>query len=179
MLHILPRILSLCQYQYEIDQKPEQNRPPKCVYCGKAHPRRHAKYQRKAERDSASSGARSLVFIQRYYCAACGRTTSALPECIPPRRWYLWEIQQYALVLSMLGKSAYAIAKEIIPSHHTISRWMARFKKQFILHKDTLCVSFTELGRTCGLAEFWQACLEKITLGAAMRLCHVAGVFIP
>ena len=79
----------------------------------------------------------------------------------------------------MLGKSAYAIAKEIIPSHHTISRWMARFKKQFILHKDTLCVSFTELGRTCGLAEFWQACLEKITLGAAMRLCHVAGVFIP
>jgi len=179
MLHILPRILSLCQYKFEIDINPEQNRPDKCVYCGKAHPRRHAKYQRKAERDAASAGSRSPVFIQRYYCSACGRTTSALPECISPRRWYLWEIQQGALILSLLGKSAYAIAKEIIPSHHTISRWVARFHEQFILHKDTLCVHFGDLGRTCGLAEFWQACFEKITLGAAMRLCHVAGVFIP
>lgn len=179
MLHILPRILSLCQYRYEIDQKPEQNRPAKCEYCGKKHPRRHAQYQRKTERDSSSAGLRSPLFIQRYYCAACGRTTSALPECIPPRRWYLWEIQQCALVLSLLGKSAYAIAKEIIPSHHTISRWVARFHEQFILHKDTLCVHFSELGRTSDLAEFWQACFDKITLGAAMRLCHVAEVFIP
>lgn len=179
MLHILPRILSLCQYKFEIDNNPEQNRPDRCVYCGKAHPRRHAKYQRKVERDSASAGSRSSVFIQRYYCPACGRTTSALPECIPPRRWYLWEIQQCVFVLSLLGKSAYAIAKESTPSHHTISRWIARFHEQFILHKDTLCAYFSELGRTSELTAFWLTCFKTITLGAAMRICHVAGVFIP
>jgi transposase-like protein len=180
MLYILPKILTLCQYKYEMDHNSEHNRPSKCAYCGKALPRRHAKYERKAERGSASAGgSRSMIFIQRYYCGACKRTTSALPECIAPRRWYLWEIQQCALMLSLLGKSANAIAKDLIPSRHTISRWMRRFKERFILHKDTLCVHFSALGRTNGLSELWQACFEKCTLGAAMRLCHVAEVFIP
>ena len=179
MLHILPRILSLRQYQFEIDHKPEPIRPDKCAFCGRSHPWHHAHYLRKSDRTSKPGESLNPIVIQRYYCPGCGKTTSALPECLPPRRWYLWEIQQSALVLLLLGKSAYAIAKENIPSHHTIRRWMARFREQFILHKDTLCVRLHALSRTSGLAEFWSACFEKITLGESMRLCHDTGVFIP
>ncbi len=179
MRWILSGIDSLIQYKNEIVPNLDQLRPEKCIYCGKAHPWRHATYSRKSDRVNEANNSLNSIIIQRYFCPECGKTFSVLPECIPPHRWYPWDIQQAVLILSLLGKSAYAIAKETIPSHHTITRWIVRFNEQFILHKDTLCVRFNEFGRTSGLAEFWQACFEQITLGAAMRLCHKAGVFIP
>lgn len=84
-----------------------------------------------------------------------------------------------ALLLFTLGQSAYAIAKESVPSYKTIRRWLTRFTEQFLIHKDSLSAHFHELSLTSGFAEFWQACLKKMTLGAAMRLCHVAEVIIP
>ena len=79
----------------------------------------------------------------------------------------------------LTGTSFKAAAKEIAPSRHTISRWTARLTKQFHLHKDVLCGHFIDLGRNIGVADFWQACLNKISLAQAMRLCHVAGVPVP
>jgi hypothetical protein len=79
----------------------------------------------------------------------------------------------------VLGQSAYAIAKNSTPSYKTISRWIARLQEQLRLHKDTLGARFDELSRTSGFSEFWQTCLKKMTLGYAMRLCHVTGVAIP
>ena len=79
----------------------------------------------------------------------------------------------------ILGQSVYAIAKTSIPSYKTVQRWILRFQEQFRLHKDTLCAHFGDLSRTSGFADFWQACLKKMTVGAGMRLCHVAGVIIP
>jgi transposase-like protein len=176
---ILPNFLSLFQYTFAINNTSEDNRPERCPYCGVSGLWCHGPYERKADRENSSDASLNPVLIQRYLCLTCRRTCSVLPECIPPRRWYLWEIQQKVLLLYLLGQSAYAIAKESSPSYKTIVRWFLRFNAQFRLHKDTLTIHFNALGQTSGIAEFWQVCFKKITLGSAMRLCHVAGVFIP
>jgi hypothetical protein len=81
-----------------------------------------------------------------------------LPEEIPPRRWYLWSIQQAAIVLTLAGKSLTAVAKEVAPSRHTVSRWLGRLKERFRFHKDVLCQHVIDLGRTDNLVDFWLAC---------------------
>lgn len=88
-------------------------------------------------------------------------------------------MQQIALLFALSGKSLSAIANEITPSRHTVSRWLKRLKEQLALHKDVLCQHFSDLGRTHGFANFWTACIEKIPLSKAMYLCHVTGVAIP
>ncbi len=178
---ILPNFASLLQYIFATgtNNTPEDNRPERCPYCGVSGLWCHGPYERKSDREHSLNESLNPVLIQRYFCRTCGRTCSALPECIPPCRWYLWEVQQQVLLLSLLGKSAYAIAKECRASYKTIVRWLLCFNEQFRLHKDTLAVHFNELGRTSGIAEFWQTCLKKITLGCAMRLCHVAGIVVP
>jgi hypothetical protein len=82
-------------------------------------------------------------------------------------------------MLTLKGISFSATTREIAPSRHTISRWVARFKEQFHLYKDVLCGHFIHLGRHTNHNDFWQACLNTISLGATMRLCHVSGVSIP
>lgn len=179
MPYILPNILSLIQYISALKNIPETCRPDKCVYCGRAHPHSHAEYERKSDRENQGEDSLNPILIQRYYCPGCGKTMSVLPECIPPKCWYLWKTQQIALVLIMSGHSLCAIAKEIIPSRHTIARWKNRFFEQHRCYKDVLCNQIPELGRSLLIEDFWSACLDKMTLGAAMRLCHVAGVIIP
>ena len=179
MPSILSNIASLIQYIHELNNPNEPCRADRCDHCGRSCPRKHGKRPRKADRLGTSDKSMNPIFIQRYYCPECKKTFSVLPECIPPHRWYLWDIQQTVFVLSLLGKSAYRIAKESTPSHHTITRWLKRFQEQFLLHKDALCVHYNELGRSSGVMEFWLTCFKTITLGAAMRLCHVAEVVIP
>jgi transposase-like protein len=179
MQGILAGINSLIQYKYTQEYTPERVRPECCACCGRLKPWYHAFYERKSDRENPPDKSMNPIIIQRYYCPGCKKTFSVLPECIPPRRWYLWDVQQTILLLSILSKSAYAIAKESAPSYKTIRRWLACFQEQFLLHKDTLATYFNELSRTSGISEFWQFCLNKMTLGAAMRLCHVSGVAIP
>jgi len=161
MQHIVAGVLSLVQHITQLKTQPYYYRPACCLSCGKAGLWMHGSYPRKSDR----SGELNPVFIPRFFCPCCHKTCSVLPECIPPTRWYLWEVQQVALLFLLAGKSAYAIAKELTPSRHTISRWFIRFKEQFHLHKDVLC--------------FWQMCLNEVSLATAMRLCHVTGVFVP
>jgi transposase-like protein len=178
-LHIIAGILSLAQHIRTINDKLLQPRLKYCLCCGKANPRLHGSYHRKADRSGNQDESLNPVYIQRYYCTDCRRTCSVLPECMPPRRWYLWETQQATLVLVLSGKSLRAIARESLPSRHTIGRWVSRLKVQFHLHKDALCQHIADLGRTTGLADFWQACFSEITLSKAMCLCYAAGVPIP
>jgi transposase-like protein len=180
MARILSDILSLTQYLSLLKKKKSDcicNATP-CPHCGILNPWRHGYYKRKSDR---LSSARSFnpIPVQRYFCPACNKTFSVLPECIPPHRWHVWEAQQVALLLLLAGKSVYATAKEIAPSRHTITRWLARFKEQFLLHKDAICNHITALGRTVDFAGFWESCLKKMPLSKAMRLCHVAGVLVP
>jgi transposase-like protein len=173
---ILPAITSLMQYLESIKNTPVLYRPACCPSCGKCGVWHHGHYNRKADRENQ---ALNPIPIPRYFCPHCHKTCSVLPECISPRRWYLWKIQQSVLILWLAGTSIHAIAKSILPSRQTISRWMARLKNQLHFHRDALCTRFTELGRTNNPVDFWRACLDKISLGQAMYLCHVSGVNIP
>ena len=177
MRPIMPDILSLDQYQ-EAQKNPKSFRPSVCPYCGKAGLHCHGCYYRKADRSNTL--ARILVMIFRFLCTCCNRTCSVLPEYIPPRRWYLWnDFQQIAIAFVLAGKSLAATAKAIIPSRHTVSRWINRLKNQFQYHKDTLCTHVIDLGRTIGFDDFWPACFTQMPLSKAMLLCNVAGVNIP
>jgi len=178
MVHIVAGILSLMQHQIDKEEQ-ESCRLEYCLCCGKAKPHFHGAYPRKTYRSGNNDSSLNPVYIQRYYCPACQKTCSVLPECIPPHRWYLWELQQIALSLLLAGKSLRAVAQEIMPSRRTIGRWINRLKEQFLVHKDTLCNHITDLGRTSGLKDFWQACLNHFSLAQAMQLCHAAGVIVP
>lgn len=175
MQHIVAGVLSLVQHIKQSNIQPSYYRPSCCLSCGKAGLRIHGSYPRKTDRSSELNP----IFIPRFFCPHCHKTCSVLPECIPARRWYLWEIQQAALVLLLSGKSLYAAAKELTPSRHTLGRWLHRFKEQLCLHKDILCNHLADLGRTTGFSHFWNACLKNFSLATAMRLCHVAGVSVP
>lgn len=179
MAFIVAGILSLTQYLASFEDRIKACRLKHCTHCGQSALWFHGCYARKADRSSRAGESLNPVLIQRFLCPHCQRTCSVLPECIPAHRWYLWEVQQVALLLWLMGKSLYAVAKEVVPSRGTIKRWVERFQEHFNLHKDALCNHFMELGRTNNFADFWQACLKKIPLSSAMRLCHVSRVVIP
>jgi transposase-like protein len=179
MSHILPGILSLIQYKNEIEcQFEEKNRPEQCECCGKLKPWRHGDYTRKTGRDDEDV-LLNPIHIQRYYCSACKKTMSALPECIPPRRWYLWKVQQAAILLFLLGKSARAVEKQVKVSRHTVKRWAAWLMVQFRSHKDALCTHYLSFGLFSEPVSFWNHVFDKLSLSTAMRLCHASGVAIP
>ena len=177
-MHIIANIASLIQYIKTLKNTPGFLRLENCPCCGKASLWRHGFYPRKASRGESNESPNPIL-IQRFFCPDCKKTSSVLPECIPPRRWYLWDIQQAALLLLLAGKSLNAAAKEIMPSRHTIKRWLTRLKKQFPLHKDVLCSHFIRLDRAVDYIDFWKIFFKDNLLSAAMRLCHVTGVLIP
>jgi transposase-like protein len=178
MVHILAEIMSLAQYNDQCHAT-QLDRLTNCLECGRANPWCHGCYSRKSDRMHLPDESLNPIFIQRYYCPGCGKTCSVLPECIPPRRWYLWETQQAAILLFLLGESARSIEKQVKPSRHTIKRWVSWLIVQFKLHKDTLCNHFPSLGCFTEPSSFWQPVFDKLSLSTAMRLCHAAGVSIP
>lgn len=179
MVYIFADIVSLVQYIDSLKHESEKLLLENCLYCGKSNPWRHGGYFRESDRINPSSTSLNSVFIQRYYCPSCQKTCSVLPECIPPRRWYLWDMQQAIFLLYLSGMSAYAIAKIMRPSRQTVKRWLTRFIERFRLHKDVLCTHFEALGRAVSMNDFWKTALQTMSLGASMRLCHVARVTIP
>lgn len=174
---ILTGILSLIQYKIEYNQNNFQL--TRCLCCGKSNPWRHGTYSRESDRINPSNESLNSILIQRYYCPNCGKTCSVLPECIPPRRWYLWETQQTAILMFLLGNSARAIEKNVKPSRHTIKRWAVWLITQFKVHKDVLCNYNPSFGLFIEHINFWKAVFDKLSLSTAMRLCHVSGVSIP
>lgn len=181
MAYILTDILTLIQYQNDIEGNiKEKYRPERCEYCGIRTVWCHGDYPRKAAGcRNQSDAALNPIKIQRYYCASCRRTMSVLPECLPAHRWYLWSVQQVTLLLVLSGASIYKIAKTSAPSRHTISRWMRRFKEQFLAHRDVLVSVKSSLSQYVTFTSFWSTCLSFMRLSEAMRLCHVTGVIVP
>jgi transposase-like protein len=146
MAYIFPEIVSLVQYVNLLKHELESLKLAQCPYCSRSNPWCHGGYTRESDRINLSNASLNPIFIQRYYCPGCGKTCSVLPECIPPRRWYLWETQQTAILLFLLEGSARAVEKQVKPSRHTIKRWVAWLITQFNLHKDVLCSHFPSFG---------------------------------
>ena len=179
MRKIVADICSLLQHIIELNKNIERYRPESCSYCGSMKLMRHGYYTRKADRENAGESNYNPVKIARFYCPGCRRTCSVLPECIPPRRWYLWRIQQSCIGLVLGGKSFIQVEKQTLPSRWTISRWINKLKEQFGLHTFHLKSCISELGHSNSFERFWKNCLEKMSLSKAMLILNNLGVIIP
>jgi len=173
MRNIIPDILTLVQY-FELLSKSRSIW--RCHNCGSRQSWKHGCYCRKADRDGQNL---NPVPIQRLKCCGCGKTYSVLPECIPPRRWYLWKSQQDVLLLILSGESYSAIARKVLPSRSTISRWISHFKAKARDYADCLRSFHSELGRFDKFKAFWQECLKLWPLSKLMLNLNNAGVIIP
>lgn len=177
MRSILPGILSLVHHRQQLEDNPETYRPEQCLNCGKSGVWCHGHYDRKADREG--SGSLNPITIPRFYCPHCKTTCSVLPECIPPKRHYLWQIQAWVFRLHCAGISYRKISKCHQPSRWTISRWCRRFKARFSVHAEALRVVFSDLGRFTEYISFWSAFLEHGSLSQAMLIVNNQGVIIP
>jgi hypothetical protein len=119
------------------------------------------------------------VTILRFYCPHCHATCSVLPECIPPRRHYPWWIQQTVFLLLLTGMSMTSVSQHNKPSRWTISRWLSRFKSQFLIHMDHLRSLLPSLGRITEFTDNWRTLLSRFPLSHIMLNLNNAGVVIP
>jgi hypothetical protein len=179
MFRIVPSIDTLDQHLYQLEHHPELYRPARCPCCGMGDVWCHGYYYRNADREGKDGGYLDPVPIPRYYCPNCERTCSRLPSCIPPRRWYLWAVQQVVLVLLLSGDSIHKATKNGQPRRSTISRWWHWIQDQFTLHGFSLRARFSELGRHASLSSFWLACFRQISLADAMVVLDQDGVAVP
>ena len=179
MTRILPDITTVKQHQEQISQDPEAYRPRRCPHCGKAGLHCHGSYERNVPRGEGLAFVFGSLCIPRFYCPGCGSTCSRLPACISPRRHYSWKSQQSVLLLLLAGLSIFKIPRQLCPSRHTISRWWCRLEVQYAEHSLHLRNRFPELGCHASLADFWSACLQKMSLADAMALLDRDGVIVP
>ena len=180
MPNILSGIHSLVQHLEHLEATPGDYRPECCLHCGKAGVWCHGAYTRKADRDNPTHSSLNPIRIPRFFCRHCQRTCSTLPECVPPRRWYLWTIQQAVLWLLCTGHSLAQVSAQVSPCESTLWRWWRRWQGRFAVHAWHLRNRFGDLGRASGdVRSFWRACLAQQSLSSAMVLLHGAGVVIP
>lgn len=176
MVCIVAGILLLTQHLKVLQESPEDYLPNYCPHCGKLGIWPHGHYSRKADR--SPKGELNPIFIPRFFCPHCQTTCSVLPECIPPRSWYLWCVHQVVLLNLLSNKSLHAVSQLVQPSRSTCKRWWNKFKDRFLLYRDALCAHMNELGCAIDFSHFWQLCFTHMSLDHAMLLCNLAGVAI-
>lgn len=176
---ILAGIRSLVQHVNQLQTQPDSYRPSRCPHCGKAGLWRHGSYQRQANRRGLAVTTDAPILIPRFLCRHCGVTCSCLPEAIPPRRWYLWEVQQLAVLLLLDSTSLNRVAQRLAPGRQTIKRWWQRLRSRFWADAAALRSRFAELGRYPHFESFWSNSLKQMPLSAAMCYLHHRGIAIP
>ena len=182
MFIIIPGVSSLAKYCQQIAEPTsalKQQESNACPHCHAGTLVKNGFYHRKASRTNEDSIKLNPVPIQRYLCKSCKRSCSALPECIPPRRWYLWDIQSKVLSLFISGKSYRAIARLLLPTRSTIARWIKRFNSQWLLYADTLRQHLPAVCHSQKFKPFWATVLGQCSLASVMCHCHQAGIEIP
>jgi transposase-like protein len=179
MQRIVPAILSLQQHRDALQCEPVVYRPAACPHCGLASPWGHGCYARKADRRRASSGTMNPVAIPRFFCQGCRQTCSRLPECIAPRRWYDWAIQQVVLLWLLGGGSLHQAAAQVGVDRHTVRRWWRWLKQRSETFGFWLRSRFPDLGRAADFARFWQGCLAAMPLSTLMVWLDWEGVVVP
>jgi transposase-like protein len=177
-MSILPDIIELLQHLKNLSNDLNRYRPKYCS-CGRTGLWCHGYYKRKSDRHSNSANSLNPIPIPRFFCPHCKKTTSVLPECIAPHRWYMWHIQQAVLLQSLFKKSFYKTSRTFSISRSTCRRWWNRLKERYLLHGSTLRVYYPELSCCEDVNSFWLACFEKVSLSKAMLICNQAGVTIP
>jgi transposase-like protein len=175
---ILPDIRSIPQYLGSFNNRFDGYRPS-CANCHKKGLRRHGCYYRKPDRQRSGTKSLNPVPIQRFFCPSCRRTTSVLPECIAPRRWYMWEVQQTVLSRLLIHQSLRKISQMTSVSRSSCRRWWNWLKDRYLLHGATLRSHYPDLGRHPEYNNFWMAYWHKMPFSRAMLLCHQSGDIVP
>lgn len=168
MQRIVAGIINLEQHFQALSLTPEIYRPPCCPYCGIKIVWCHGHYDRKADLCNHGEANLNLVPIPRYCCSDCGHTFSRLPECIAPRRWYNWLLQQ--IVLRALFEDTSPVMPPVCktPSIRTLARWWAWLQERGQLFRSYLTSRFVELGRLADDVAYWFQVFETIGLSGAM-----------
>ena len=179
MPRIVPAITTLLQHLHMLSNSPEVYRPSACPHCGLGGLWSHGCYERKADRGPHSSGTLNPIPIPRYFCRGCGRTCSRLPQCIAPRRWYGWAVQQLVLQLLLAGCSLHRCACWMGLDRRTAGRWRGWLDDRGDGFALFLRGRFPELGRAVDFRGFWQGCLTAMDLGGAMACLDRDGVVVP
>ena len=104
--NIISGITTLTQYLDVLANDPQKLHPDFCPRCGFNSLTFHGSYDRKSDRQGNSGTTMNPIPIMRYACLGCAKTCSTLPECLAPKRWYLWWVQQ-AVLLYLLKKNRY------------------------------------------------------------------------
>lgn len=175
---ILPGIECLKQHIKQLEEHPDSYRPSRCPSCGKAGLWCHGRYPRAPGR-SPEDRHLNWVFIPRFICPECRKTCSVLPECIPPRRWYLWAVQQMVLIWVLAGRSIRSVSRQAGPACSTVRRWRRWLDDRFVACAAGLRSLFAELGRYQDVRSFWKAVWRVMSLAKAMLYCYRYGMDVP
>ena len=179
MAIIVPGINSLAQHLQCLQSEPEVYRPARCPHCAKAGLWCHGSYERQADRQGRGEANLNPVAIPRFFCPHCHRSCSCLPHCLPPRRWYLWCVQQQALTPLLCGGSIHQASRASGCYRSTVRRWWRWLEAQSAHYSSVLRARFSELGRASNQGAFWHRCWQQMGLADAMYWLHQAGVSIP
>lgn len=166
MRRIVAGITTLEEHLETIRQKPEVYRPPSYPHCGIKRLRQHGYYYRKADR-RAQRPRLDPEPIGRDRCAGCRRTCSRLPECIAPRRWYPWSVQQQSLS-PRVGATPAECGDDGQPAVRSIDRWWRWLRDRGALFAFHLRARFPELGRARECCGFWRQVFSWLGLPRAM-----------
>ena len=168
MHRIVPGILTLAQHLRLVAEAPDEYRPSSCPHCQAAGLWGHGCYWRKADRREDARPSLNPVAVLRFWCRSCSHTCSRLPECIAPRRWYDWAVQQAVLLLLLAGCSVRRCAVCTARARRTVRRWGSWLEERGPVFAFFLRSRFAELGRAGDGAAFWLRVLESMSLSCAM-----------
>lgn len=173
-------VLSLSQHLSDMRLSPESYRPKMCP-CGFSKLWFHGSYTRKFVQYDLGDLRLDPVPVLRFYCPDCKHTCSVLPECIPPRSWFLWKTRQVIFLLLLAGNSLDRThASNGSPvSRDSIKRWWRHFRSEFSTYSFHLLTFFPCLGRHPELSDFWRTLLGLRSLSSAMLMLHQEGVVVP
>ena len=185
MFRIVPGIDPLEQHLSTLFSDPERYRPEACPHCGMGGLWSHGCYTRKSDRPPSGDGRQNPIPIPRFRCRnpRCRRTCSRLPACIPPRRWYLWVVQQVVLAWVLSGGSLRAAAGVFAPlrgpARSTIRRWRNWLGERGADFAFLLKGRFAALAALGEGGVFWRACLNDWSLMEAMATLDGLGEVVP
>jgi hypothetical protein len=183
MLRIVAAIASIKQHIQAMIDTPERYRPRCCPKCGLAGLWEHGTYTRGAGRGLDSP---DPIAVPRYICGkkdGCGKSCSRLPSCLPPRRWYLWSIQQWVLALLLAGTSLKKCADTVGtiwgPARSTMRRWWSWLRERHAQFSFHLLTDHPERGRTATWQEFWPHAFSCEPLRELMASLDRRGLIVP
>lgn len=173
---ILAGLHTLGQHLAHLQSHAADYLPKQCPSCGRAGLWRHGSYTRKSDRDGHGL---NPIPIPRFRCPCCRRTCSSLPQCIPPRRWYLWRVQELCLRLLLLGYSFHALSRQWPPSRPTLRRWWQPRASTRRGYPDGGQSVPANAATAREFGDFWSHCLTRQLLSGAMLTLLRADVCIP